>query len=54
MPNKKCKHKWKEDELFKKGAVIMFFGGLDDLNRETRMICKLCGEIKYIKLKNGR
>jgi hypothetical protein len=50
------KHKWKEDEMFKSGAVTMLCGNAKDFLsdpmscREMRMICK-CGAFKYVKIK---
>jgi hypothetical protein len=45
----KCNHNWKEDEHFKQGKVIMFFGDIGNVNQETKVICSKCGEIDYIK-----
>jgi len=45
----KCEHKWKEDELFKTTAVTMFFGGIGEIEEETRVICQECGEVDYVK-----
>lgn len=48
MKNKmQCLHEWEEDERFASGGVIMLFGKIGDIKRETRMICKKCGEVKY-------
>jgi len=44
---KKCNHEWEEDERFKDGKIIMLFGKIGNVKRETRMICKKCGAIKY-------
>lgn len=48
MKKKECKHKWKEDELMACGAVMMFFGGVDDLGEETKLICEKCGAIDFV------
>ena len=45
----KCNHNWKEDELFKSGACVMLFGDIGDVNQETRVICKKCGCVDYIR-----
>ena len=44
-----CKHEWVEDEMFKSGAVTMLFGNIGDVNEETKVICKKCGEWDYVK-----
>ncbi len=44
-----CKHDWKEDELFKSGAVVMLFGDIGNIDRETRMVCFKCKAVNYVK-----
>jgi len=44
---KKGNHEWEEDERFKDGKIIMLSLEVDNVKRETRMICKKCGDIKY-------
>lgn len=46
----KCKHKWEEDERFEDGGIMMFFGKVGEVKRETRMVCKNCGAFDYIKV----
>ncbi len=48
----KCKHEWIEDELFKSGAVTMFFGKLNNIKKESKYICKNCSEIKFMEKRN--
>lgn len=45
--DKECEHKWKEDEMFASGAVMMFGGGVSDVGQETRVICENCGAVDY-------
>lgn len=49
---KKCKHVWKEDEMFACGAVMMICGPPDDLGEETRVVCQKCGEVEYVRMKD--
>jgi hypothetical protein len=48
----KCNHKWKEDEMFASGAVVLISGTPQDLGEETLVICQKCGERRYIRLKD--
>ena len=50
----KCNHEWIEDELFKSGAVVMLFGNIGDVQRETRVICKKCGMVNYMQVMTGK
>ncbi len=45
-----CKHEWEEDARFKSGIVMMVTGPINDMRRETRMICKKCKAIDYTEL----
>lgn len=47
-----CKHEYEEDEMFKSGCVKMICGTISDLNKETRMVCKLCGHVEYKVIKD--
>ena len=49
MNEEECKHEWIEDERFKSGGVIMLFGNIGDVHEETRVICRKCRAINYIK-----
>ena len=49
-----CEHEWKEDERFKGNGVIMLFGNIGDVNRESRVICKKCGAVDYQNTKEIR
>ena len=44
----KCTHEWEEDEMFASGAITMITGTLDDLGKETRVICKKCGDTDFV------
>ncbi len=44
-----CKHQWEEDEFFAEGGVMMFTGKMGNIHQETRMVCKKCNKIDYIK-----
>lgn len=48
-----CKHKWKEDERFKSGGVIMLFGDVGDVHQETRLFCDKCESINYVSKKEA-
>ncbi len=49
---KKCKHKWKEDELMASGAVTLITGSPTDLKKETRVQCTKCKKVKYIEVED--
>lgn len=49
---KKCKHQWKEDPDFASGIMIIVSGSPKDLGQETRVICRKCGEVKYVRMKD--
>lgn len=52
MEKEKCEHKWKEDEMFASGAVMMVSnaGGEHslDMGHETRVVCEKCGAADYV------
>ena len=49
---KKCKHNWKEDEMFASGVIKLVVGSPKDLEEETMVVCQKCGETKYVKVKD--
>jgi hypothetical protein len=49
---KKCKHQWKEDEMFAIGAVTLISGSPQDLGEETRVECEKCGKVEYVRMKD--
>lgn len=50
----RCRHVWKEDKRFASGEVMMFFGSLKEIKRETRFVCARCGTITYRSKENVR
>lgn len=45
---KECKHIWVEDEMFSSGAIMIVTGTLNDMDRETRIVCKICNFVDYV------
>ncbi len=49
---KKCQHKWKEDPMFASGVIFMVCGSSNDLGKETRVVCKKCGLVEYVRMED--
>jgi len=50
----KCGTEMIEDEMFASGGAIMITGNLNNLKRETRLICKQCKSVEYVVIKNNK
>lgn len=45
-------HDFVEDEMFASGAFVAISGSPKDLGEETRIYCKKCGYVKYVRVKD--
>lgn len=48
--NMKCKHEWEEAPY--PDYITMVVGTFDDMGEEKRMVCKKCGELDFVRVRD--
>jgi hypothetical protein len=46
----KCKHDW-EEAPYPEGMILLA-GTFDDMGEEKRVVCKKCGELDFIRIRD--